>query len=201
MLLVQLRIAYMRYSVKTYYGITQDTYSGTVFEPLFGTGQGSGASPSAWLSLVVVIMNTIDKVIKDRMEFTSIDGTLQHSRLIDAYVDDTALGITSAEDTCDYDSLVEKLEHAAQTWEQLLLLWWRFKSPQMLLEHHILGMDQWNTSGKGSRRHNTATQSTQAGSTARTTIRHNSMTAANRILGVHIAPNGDFSKQLQIYEG
>ena len=37
-------LKFMRYSVKTVYGVSVDTYQGTMFEPLFGTGQGSGAS-------------------------------------------------------------------------------------------------------------------------------------------------------------
>ena len=39
-------LQFMQYTVKTIYGISHDNYQGTVFEPLFGTGQGSGASPS-----------------------------------------------------------------------------------------------------------------------------------------------------------
>ncbi len=38
------------YTVKTMYGISEQSYSGTPFAPLFGTGQGSGASPSVWLT-------------------------------------------------------------------------------------------------------------------------------------------------------
>ncbi|KAI2492147.1 hypothetical protein MHU86_22412 [Fragilaria crotonensis] len=40
----------MHYTVKTVHGVSENNYSGTAFEPLFGTGQGSGASPAAWLS-------------------------------------------------------------------------------------------------------------------------------------------------------
>lgn len=45
---------FMRYTVKTMYGVSTENYHGTVFEPLFGTGQRSGASPAAWLTLLVV---------------------------------------------------------------------------------------------------------------------------------------------------
>ena len=47
---------FMRYTVKTIYGISEQNYQGTVFESLFGTGQGSGASPAVWLSLVVILL-------------------------------------------------------------------------------------------------------------------------------------------------
>ena len=60
----------MRYYVKTVHGISEDCYKGTVFEPLFGTGQGSGASPAAWLTLISILLNTIDRQLPDdRMTF------------------------------------------------------------------------------------------------------------------------------------
>ena len=39
-------LKFMRYTVKTVYGISDENYHGTIFAPLFGTGQGSGASPA-----------------------------------------------------------------------------------------------------------------------------------------------------------
>jgi hypothetical protein len=68
----------MKYTVKTVHGISKNNYHGTHFEPLFGTGQGSGASPSVWLTLVVVLMNTLDKIIPERMTFQSPDSQAQH---------------------------------------------------------------------------------------------------------------------------
>ena len=68
----------MQYTVKTVYGASEASYKGTPFEPLFGTGQGSGASPAAWLTLVVLLLNTLEKVIPDRICFRSPDGTMEH---------------------------------------------------------------------------------------------------------------------------
>jgi hypothetical protein len=86
----------MRYTVKTVYGISEDNYEGTPFESMFGTGQGSGASPAAWLSLVVLLMLTLDKLVPERIHFES--PTLRHSLLLDAFVDDTSLGFTDSGD-------------------------------------------------------------------------------------------------------
>ena len=63
-------------------------------------------------------MNTIDVVIADRMKFTSIDGKLQHSRLMDAYVDDTAIGMTFDDNQVDMDTIITQLENAAQTYNR-----------------------------------------------------------------------------------
>jgi hypothetical protein len=49
-------LEFMRYMVKTVYaGKSESNYMGTIFEPLFGTGQDSGSSPAAWLTLVIVL--------------------------------------------------------------------------------------------------------------------------------------------------
>ena len=58
-------LQFMRYAVKTVHGISEENYSGTPFAPLFGTGQGSGASPAVWLSLVVLLMNTLDRLFRN----------------------------------------------------------------------------------------------------------------------------------------
>ena len=109
----------MEYSVKTSFGISEASYSGTKQEPLFGTGQGSGASPAAWLSLVVLLMNTIDRVIKQRVRFSLPDSNMGHTRLIDAFVDDTSLSYTN-EGTQTYEEMIATLEQVAGKWERLL---------------------------------------------------------------------------------
>jgi hypothetical protein len=109
----------MKYTVKTNYGVSADTYSGTPDAPLFGTGQGSGASPAAWLSLVVTIMNTMEKVIKERVTFGSPDTNDTHSRLIDAFVDDTSLSFTTTVDD-SVANMVKKITDIAGCWNQLL---------------------------------------------------------------------------------
>jgi hypothetical protein len=81
----------MKYTVKTAFGISHASYSGTTTSPLFGTGQGSGASPAVWLTLVVVLMNTLDCITKDRAQLSVPDSSTQHARLIDAFVNDTSL--------------------------------------------------------------------------------------------------------------
>ncbi|KAI2491323.1 hypothetical protein MHU86_23232 [Fragilaria crotonensis] len=64
-------LKFTKYTVKTIHGISSDNYYHcTKFAPLlFGTGQGRGASPSVWLSLVVIMLNTLDHIIPDRMNF------------------------------------------------------------------------------------------------------------------------------------
>jgi hypothetical protein len=84
----------MKYAIKTIHGVSKTNYHGPPFECLFGTGQGSGASLSVWLTLVVILMNTIDKLTPESMHFQSTKGTIKHSQRADAFVDDTSLGFS-----------------------------------------------------------------------------------------------------------
>ena len=106
-------LQFMKYTVKTVYGISELNYHVTEFAPLFGTGQGSGASPAVWLSLVVILLQTMDRLIPDRMNFTPISRARPHARLSDAFVDDTSMGLTSTADDRTYDDLVGTLERIA----------------------------------------------------------------------------------------
>ena len=114
-------LQFMKYTVKTVYGISESNYVDTIFEPLFGTGQGSGASPSVWLTLVVVLLHTLDRIIPDRMNFSAPSGRT-HSQLSDAFVDDTSVGFTSSDPLVSYEDLIQRLEHIAQSWEHILHL-------------------------------------------------------------------------------
>ena len=115
-------LQFMQYVVKTVHGISEENYQGTVFSPLFGTGQGSGASPAVWLSLVIILLQTLDRLIPDRVNFSSLSGDIVHTRLSDAFVDDTSLSFTSSSHDTDINELIVRLEKIAQTWEHLLYL-------------------------------------------------------------------------------
>ncbi len=56
-------LQFMKYTVKTMHGISDKNYHRTAFAPLFGTGQGSGASPAVWLTLVVLLLHSFDRLI------------------------------------------------------------------------------------------------------------------------------------------
>jgi hypothetical protein len=85
-------LCFMQYTVKTIHGISEENYQGTPFAPLFGTGQGSGASPAVWLSLIVLLLHTFDRIIPHRMNFVPISGARVHTRSSDAFVDDSHVG-------------------------------------------------------------------------------------------------------------
>jgi hypothetical protein len=116
-------LKFMKYAVKTAYGVSESTYSGTPFSPLFGTGQGSDAPPAVWLSLVVLLLlHAFDCIVLHLMHFESIAGGRSHSQSSDTFLDDTSVGFTSGNDDDSYDDLITRLESVAQWWEKLLHL-------------------------------------------------------------------------------
>ena len=190
-------LQFMRYAVKTIYGVSDSNYSGTIFEPLFGTGQGSGASPSVWLSLVVILLHTFDRIVPHRMNFVPIDRGRIHSRSSDAFVDDTSVGFTSSDDS-SYDDLISRLEYVAQSWEKLLhlsggklnlskcsyfVLRWEWQSGRPVLRK-ILPSDRVLSLCQGQ-------------SPTRHTIRQTKPDESLRMLGVLLNPQGDFTDHLQ----
>ena len=180
------------------HGVSELSYAGTEFEPLFGTGQGSGASPAVWLTLVVILLNTLERVVPQRMSFKSPDNKNIHSRLVDAFVDDTALGFTD-DGQLSLDEMVLALESMAQTWEQLLhfsggtlnltkcswfVMFWDWKQGRPVIRAH-----QTEDPGVLLRKGSTETA---------TPIKRQSVTATSRILGVYQNPMGDFSDHLRV---
>jgi hypothetical protein len=104
----------MKYKVKTAFGSSDASYTGKPGEPLFGTGQGSEASPAVWLTLVVVLMNTLDRITQERISFRSPDAPDHHNRLIDAFVDDTSLAITDTLNPMIPNDMTRQMEIIAQ---------------------------------------------------------------------------------------
>ena len=188
----------MKYFVKTVYGISEMNYKGTPLEPLFGTGQGSGASPAVWLTLVVLLLDCLDTLITSRMKFQSPDGKTFHERLAEAFVDDTSMGHTD-DGSLRHSEMIKELQHIAQTWEKLL----HYSGGALNLKkcHWWLLFWEW-IDGRPTLRPRRDTdptiQLTTGQSTTNQTIKRRDVDQANRILGVYLAPSGDFSKQLKI---
>jgi len=189
----------MKYMVKTVYGISESCYQGTPFSPLFGTGQGSGASPAVWLTLVVVLLNTLEKVSPMRMSFVSPDGLNVHSRLVDAFVDDTALGFTD-DGKASFEELIHRLEEVAQTWEKLLhysggalnlskcswfVMYWDWRAGRPVIRRS----DESATA---------QVQLSQGQSTEKARIPRQELHQSTRILGVLQNPLGDFSQHVRV---
>lgn len=178
----------VKYTVKTVYGTSIENYDGTELEPLFGTGRGSGASPAVWLSLVVILLHTIDRIIPEQMEFSTPNGKIHHERLTDAYVDDSSLGLTGHAKTFEYEGLIRRLQEVAQTWSDL------FESSGGSLNFKKAP----GTSSTG--KLNLRTQTSDFNLSAPTKKARNDHQETQKILGVYITPTNNSTAQLLHYK-
>jgi len=94
------------------------TSIGTIFEPLFGMGQGSGSSPAIWLGLVVILLNAFDRMTAEEkitgFEFEDPWNEIAAAWHVGPFVDDTNQGVTGSKGTQSQAELVETLHQAGQ---------------------------------------------------------------------------------------
>ena len=114
----------MKYSVKHAFGTSDLHYTSTDDAPLFGTGQGSGASPAIWLGVVVILLNSLDRISAEDnvpgLAFNDPWNDISESWRVGAFVDDTNQGVMDPTGDLSPTALVEHLRQAGQTWEKLL---------------------------------------------------------------------------------
>jgi hypothetical protein len=70
----------MKYYVRMAQGISNEFYWVIRDYLLYGTGQGSGTSPSVWLSLVVVLLTTLTILAPLSMSFADPWGNIFEAR-------------------------------------------------------------------------------------------------------------------------
>ena len=61
----------LQYMIKTVYGVSNGYYQSSKDAVLFGTGQGSGASPAVWLSISTILLASLQRLIHRGMQFST----------------------------------------------------------------------------------------------------------------------------------
>ena len=144
-------------------------------------------------------METLDRIIPERTTFISPDSTTRHSRLIDAFVDDSSLGFSDP-GYMTLETLVAKLTNKSQTWKQLLYFSGGSPNLKKCFWYYVLYWD-WEKGRpqlrKMTEQDPTLSLTTQ-GKDQPIPITRLEPKKASRILGVHLSPLGDFSTQLHI---
>ena len=137
----------MQSTVKTVHGVSTANYHGTVFAPAPLLVRAREAGPLRRFGSrrrVVILLQTPDRLIPGKMNFQSIHGDIVHSRLSDAFVDDTSVGFISSYNEAPLDDLIDRLlPHGAPNMGAPFAPIWRKSQPlEVLLVHCKMGMGQ-----------------------------------------------------------
>jgi hypothetical protein len=111
----------MRYYVSTALGISEQSYSHSAEDPIYGTGQGSCASPSVWLQICSVLFDCHNQKSYGA-EYTSPDGSISFTTSMTGFVDDTK-GQTNdmhSKQPLPLTELIARMQSDAQLWGDLL---------------------------------------------------------------------------------
>lgn len=114
----------MQYFIKTMHGISEAYYQSSQSYHLFSTGQGSGGSPSIWLSIVVVLLSALTAMAPAAMTFIKANPwcDILSEWNADSYVDDTFTGVNDVmhDDPLHWMEMFSLMQSMAQIWEHLL---------------------------------------------------------------------------------
>jgi hypothetical protein len=115
-------LLHMKYFIKMAHGISDSFYCVLQDYLLYGTGQGSGASPSVWLSLVVILLTALTVLAPLAMSFVDPWEDIHEEQNADSFVDDTSYGCNDAhlEEPMPYAELIAMAQASAQIWERIL---------------------------------------------------------------------------------
>jgi hypothetical protein len=104
------------------HGISNEYYKVIRDYLLYGTGQGSGASPLVWLSLVVVLLTTFTILALLSMSFADPWGNIFKERNANSFVDDTSNRCDDVhlETAMPFEELIAHGQACPQIWEQIL---------------------------------------------------------------------------------
>jgi hypothetical protein len=115
-------LLHMKYFIKMAHGISDSFYCVLQDYLLYGTGQGSGASPSVWLSLVVILLTALTVLAPLAMSLVDPWEDIHEEHNTDSFVDDTSNGCNDAhlEEPMTYAEMIAMAQASAQIWERIL---------------------------------------------------------------------------------
>ena len=110
-----------KFHLRTKLGYSESSYSHQVEFPIFGSGQGSGNSPSIWLFISSTLCD-IHQQISHGAKFVSPDGEEEVKITMVGFVDDCTgtCNDFQPQTQADTSTIASRMQHDAQTWNDLL---------------------------------------------------------------------------------
>jgi hypothetical protein len=114
-------LAQMKYYVSTALGISEASYSHSTDSPVYGTGQGSCASPSIWLQICSVLFDCHNQRSYGA-NYSSPDGSIKFKTSMTGFVDDTKGQVNDMDSPypLPLHELLAHMQADAQLWGDLL---------------------------------------------------------------------------------
>ena len=191
-----------KYYLRTKLGVSDDYVVHTLEEPWYGSGQGSGNSPTLWLFISGKLIDSYSEVANGAI-YTSPDGKQEIKMLMTKFVDD-ANGRTNSwhsEQEPTVAELIRKAQHDAQCWSNLL---WSSGGLLELMKccYYIIKFT-FERSGKPvmcTEKRSEAQQhpEIQMQNGEKVKIQHHANDEAHKTLGYQKAPLGDQLKQQRV---
>ena len=177
-----------KYHLKTQLGLSADHYSHERDYPIYGTGQGSGNSPTIWCFLCSLLFDALEARAHGAT-FTSYDQSIKISMFIVGFVDDCTQRVNefSAQSQPNDERLMALMERDVQLWNDLL---WTSGGAleQSKCSFHII-QSQWTEDGHPFLKGGTATNTVLLNDRGRITpTTQLSNYTSHKTLGCHINP-------------
>jgi hypothetical protein len=114
-------LAQMKYYVSTALGISEDSYAHLEDSPVYGTGQGSCASPSIWLQICSILFNCYFQCCFGAY-YESPDGETASKTSMTGFVDNTKgqTNYMASKHPMPLNDLLARMQSDAQLWGDLL---------------------------------------------------------------------------------
>lgn len=108
------------FSHKTGIGLSKNTYQHSDNTPIYGSGQGSCASPCIWLLISSLLMDYMEKNAQgmEQERVSQMDPTF--CQWIDEFVDDTSVFSNKIVNNNDLSELSRQLQEDSEIWANLL---------------------------------------------------------------------------------
>ena len=111
----------VKYHLKTQLGVTEEYYKHCTVSPIYGTGQGSGNSPTVWLVVSSILFRCYTATAFGA-RFETPDRTVCVDLFRVGFVDDTCcyVNLFNRDQPPQPEELLELLKHDSQLWSDLL---------------------------------------------------------------------------------
>jgi hypothetical protein len=191
-----------KYSIKTGFGVSNETYSSTSEQPTHGPGQGSRQASALWMVVSCLLFSAMYEHCHG-VSFCDPTTTITHRRTSDGFVDDVThffnLGLRrSLNKTVQVSEIIRGLEKEGQTWERLL--WTTGGKLELSKCLYYLLFYEFDPDGtprmkKATNMEEEHVNLTSGTSPIRNPIDHRDVSQTHRTLGIWPTPEGNQEKQ------